>query len=376
MPRLKIKMTHLERMTDDTGLVEHALGNIPRRSEGYSTDDNARALWLVSEWQKLIAGDPLKGMESLQLRRLSSVYLSFLEYAQQADGHFHNNYAYDRTLEEEQPSEDCLGRSLWACAVACLDLPNPDSRWAAAALFQKAFPLVKKLNFPRGTAYALSAASLLNMRCGELSWTPEFQNFVREETPECIENLEAKLLALFERNSDTSWRWFEPVMTYGNGVLPWALFHSFSVSGNSDTLLIAEESLDFLINKMTREDGLVHPIGNHGWCTRECASQWDQQPLEVMKLALAAEQAVSALSTPEKYLRVLENCRNWFHGANDLHVPVADAAEGGGRDGLEEKGINRNQGAESTIAYLMTELIYWRTLKESKGAEEQRGYSL
>ncbi|WP_245734105.1 glycosyltransferase [Sporolactobacillus nakayamae] len=376
MPEFKIKLTHLRRMTDDTGLIEHALGNIPRRSEGYSTDDNARALWLVSEWQRLLADDPATTEEPVQLVRLSEIYLSFLEYAQQPDGHFHNNFAYDRSLEAEQPSDDCLGRALWSCAVASLTQPHPDSRFAAAMLFQKAFQAADTMNHSRGIAYVLSSASLLLARSNELSGIPEFQNFIRQEAPERVQSFEAKLLALFEQNSDTDWRWFEHAMTYGNGVLPWALFQSFQVTGNSDALLIANESLDFLIEKMTMADGLIHPIGNQGWCTRKQCSRWDQQPLEVMKLALAAEQAARLLSDPEKYLGILEKCRDWFYGANDLHASVADATDGGGRDGLEQQGVNQNQGAESTIAYLMTELICARTVKGKGEPVEKHGLTL
>lgn len=360
-------------MTDDTGLIEHALGNIPRRSEGYSTDDNARALWLVSEWRQFVADDPASVSEAKQLVRLSEIYLSFLEYAEQQDGHFHNNFAYDRSPESEQPSDDCLGRTLWSCAVACLDLSHPDSRFAAARLYQKALQAANTIIHPRGIAYVLSSASLLLARNNELSGFPEFQNFIREEAPDRIQTFEAKLLTLFEQNSDTDWRWFERTMTYGNGVMPWALFQSFQVTGNSDALLIASESLDFLIEKMTMADGLIHPIGNQGWCTPKQRSRWDQQPLEVMKLALATEQAIHLLSDPEKYLGILGQCRAWFYGANDLHVLVADASDGGGRDGLEQKGINRNQGAESTIAYLMTELIYRRTMEEKGEPIEKHG---
>jgi hypothetical protein len=219
------------------------------------------------------------------------------------------------------------------------------------------------MNHPRGIAYALASASLLLRRNNELGGLSEFQSFIREEAPDRVQSFEAKLLTLFEKNSDTDWRWFERSMTYGNGVLPWAVFQSFQVTGNSDALLIANESLDFLIEKMTMADGLIHPIGNQGWCTRKQCSRWDQQPLEVMKLALATEQAVHLLSDPEKYLEILKKCRDWFYGANDLHVPLVDATDGGGRDGLEQRGVNRNQGAESTIAYLMTELIYRRTVE-------------
>ncbi len=357
LPKRKIELTHLKRMTDDTGIVEHALGNIPRRGEGYATDDNARALWLTCNWQHRIASDPAMRGEAEELQRLAEIYLSFLCHAQQPDGHFHNNYSYDRSPEAEEPSDDCFGRSLWGCAVASLNLPHPDSRFAAATLFQNGFRAAEMLKHLRGKAYTLAATSLLLSCNNELSHLPRFQNFIREQAPERVEALEAQLLTAYEQNADGDWQWFEPMMTYGNGVLPWALFHSYQVTGNSDALLIAEETLDFLIDKMTGEEGRIRPIGNRTWCTPDHCDHWDQQPLEVMKLALAAGQAYAALSNPEHYLSVIKRCRAWFHGENDLQQPLADF-NGGCHDGLEPSGMNRNQGAESTIAYLMTELIY------------------
>lgn len=364
MLQIQVKFSHLERMTDDTGLLEHAIGNVPRRAEGYTTDDNARALWTCSEWFHLLSSesDLNRPEDAGKLLQLSHVYLAFLAWAQQPDGHFYNNYSYDRKKEREEPSDDCLGRTLWALAAASIHLPHPDSQYAASMAFQKGLHALQQLTHPRGWAYALSALSTLLQYAQQAEQPASFYSFIKSEAPSKISSLEKKLISLYEQNAKDSWHWFGPVITYGNGVLPWALFQSHRVTGNPSALRIAHESLDFLIQKMVSADGIVHPIGNKGWCTSERQSKWDQQPLEVMALALAAEAAAKSLHPENQYLDVIKECRSWFYGENDLHVPAANIDEGGGYDGLNSDGVNRNQGAESTLSYLQTELIYTRMI--------------
>lgn len=368
---IRVNFSHLERMTDDTGLLEHAIGNIPRRAEGYTTDDNARALWTVSEWFHLLSRESESNHkeDAEKLLRLSHVYLAFLTWTQQPDGHFYNNYAYNRKKEREMPSDDCLGRTLWGLAVASIRLPHPDSRFAAKTAFRKGMKAIEQLTHPRGQAYTLSALSTLLLSAQQENQPDPFDTFIKSEAPGEIWLLEKKLIGLYQQNTGASWHWFEPMMTYGNGVLPWALLQSHRITGNQDALRIAHESLDFLIQKMVSADGVVHPIGNKGWCTPEAQSKWDQQPLEVMALALAAEAAAKSVN-PEKYLDVIKACRSWFYGENDLHMPAANLEEGGGYDGLRPDGINRNQGAESTLSYLLTELIYTRTLLTSNRGDK------
>lgn len=365
---LPVSFRHLQRMTDDTGLLEHSLGIIPRRNEGYTTDDNARALWACAEWLRhrseadgrgpeggrgsadryppagnhTPAGGTGVGPVREELLRLADCYLSFLLWAQREDGNFHNNFAYDRSPEPEQPSDDCLGRTLWACAVAWTRLDDPERRLVAERIFFRAIPRSESMAFPRGWAYALAACCILSEHF------PELRRYV--------DLFEARLLKLYRKNADARWRWFEPVMTYGNGVLPWSLFHAYSVTGCRETLETAKASLGFLIGKMTAPQGWIRPIGNRGWCGRDWRSDWDQQPLEVMKLALAAAQAYTVLKDPV-YRETAEKCRAWFHGDNDCRAPLANPEEGSCCDGLTPTGPNRNRGAESTLSYLLTEAV-------------------
>lgn len=344
-------------MTDDTGLLEHSLGRIPRRQEGYTTDDNARALWLCADCSYNFAAAEGEAAAGEQLFSLIDRYLAFLLWAQREDGRFYNNFSYDRREEAEQPSDDCQGRALWACARAGVFLPDPHRSLVARHLFRRGLALVERMRFPRGQAYALAACSFL-LHQAHLSSEKEedFFAWVKGTLPTYVEKLEERLLRLYRQNRGGDWHWFEPAVTYGNGVLPWALFWAYMVTQRAETLLVARESLHFLIAAMTAPEGWIRPIGNRGWYTREKRSLWDQQPLEVMKLALASAQAY-AVCGESFYREVMGKCREWFYGANDLHEPLADPAEGSCCDGLTPTGVNRNQGAESTLSYLLTEVI-------------------
>lgn len=411
-----VGFVHLARLTDDTGLLEHALGVVPRRGEGYTTDDNARALWVCLEWIELLEGREKKVSERgaadvgperpaspgpcavgglagrdaradqpacepeadgracsdlRLLRRLADTYTAFLLWAQQEDGTFHNNFHYDRRPEPEKRSDDCIGRALWALALARTHHPDAERRLAAETMLLGAAPHVPAMTSPRGWAYALSACSLLREyesaspeRAGDGAARrsgPGFrvQNERSVHLDGLAEQLESRLIGLFRAHSDAGWRWFEPVMSYGNGVLPWSLFWSYAVTGNEEALKVARESLDFLIGCMATPDGRIRPVGNRGWCTRDGRSDWDQQPLDVMKLALAAEQA-HRVEGRREYRDVVSACRDWFHGRNDGGVPLADPAEGSCCDGLTPDGPNVNRGAESTLSYLLAEAAYAR----------------
>ncbi|WP_421617835.1 glycosyl transferase [Brevibacillus sp. TJ4] len=336
---------HIRLLTDDTGIVEHAMGRIPRWREGYSTDDQARALWMCLEWLDLVEEE-----ESESLYALIDRYLSFLLWVQKNDGHFHNNVAFNRTWEPESPSDDCLGRCLWACSLALTQLPDDDRRIAAQTILQKALPQAVKMRYPRGWAYAIAACSLLISHKQPL------------DASHVLEQLTHKLLAAYRSNASAGWHWFEPVVSYSNGLLPWGLLSAYEVIGDQEILDVAKESLDFLIGLSTSAVGHIRPIGNRGWCTPASRAQWDQQPVDVMKLLLAAKKAYELIGE-HGYVLIVHKCHDWFYGANDAGVPLASHAEGSCFDGISEKGVNLNQGAESTICYLIAEALYQKIQK-------------
>lgn len=336
-----VSFRHLRRMTDDTGILEHALGLVPRRNEGYSTDDQARALWVCLEWLEL-GGEHLADT----LLPLIDTYMAFMLWVQGEDGRFHNNIAYDRSRESEQFSEDCLGRCLWASALAAATFRDAARRTAALHMLTRALPAAAELRYPRGIAYALAALSLIRERGLEADSSQ-------------LEPLAKRLADLHESASRPEWPWPEPAVTYGNGVLPWGLLRAYRTLGDARLLRIATEQLDFLIESCKDERGRIRPVGNRGWYTPQAKAQWDQQPLDVMKLALAALEAYR-LAGKRHYREVIERCHGWFHGDNELSAKMADPEDGSCCDGLEEHGPNINRGAESTISYLLTEAIYHR----------------
>ncbi|SFA71130.1 hypothetical protein SAMN05216312_10162 [Cohnella sp. OV330] len=289
--------THLRRMTDDTGLLEHALGRTPRRREGYTTDDNARSLWAVTEWLRDVPGAEVSEADRLQLLELASIYLSFMLWQQKEDGWWHNNVAYDRSPESESVSYDCQGRSIWACVSAWVGLPD-SHKDAAKAMFECAMPTLGRLGSLRGKAYALSACAhaLESERLGAISFKPGW----REQLKTHVVRFQDELIETFLRHSDEEWRWFEPQMSYGNGVLPWALLRSYRVTHAPEALEIGLDSLSSLQAAMTAEEGWFRPVGNAGWRTRARSSKWDQQPLEIFKLALALEEGAVALEEAGK----------------------------------------------------------------------------
>jgi len=389
---------HLRRLTDDTGLLEHALGRIPRRREGYTTDDNARALWTVTEWLDPKHRSRLRGEDVPLLRSLADVYLAFLLWTQKDDGWFHNNIAYDRTPEPESVSHDCQGRALWSCADAWIRL-DEGRRKTAYVLLEKSLRTIDAIDSLRGRAYAMAAcAHLLEAAdAGAIElpdgWTGELRRH--------LEQFERLLCGAFRHFSQDGWNWFEPAMTYGNGVLPWAMLRAFRVTKRTETLEIGLDSLSSLQEAMTAESGVYRPIGNENWRTKEIVSYWDQQPLEMFKLALALEEAAVALeSAPGEGVSLLvsassssdarphsrsgtltaertedraggsrvvalqehaaamrkarDGCLDWFYGDNDLGVPMVDPADGCCCDGLQANGPNINCGAEAVLSYLMT----------------------
>lgn len=345
MNRSPVNFSHLERLTDDTGILEHALGPVPRRKEGYSTDDQARALWACLAWR-----DRVNDKDSRTLDRLIDTYLAFLLWAQQENGHFHNNYAYDRKKEEEQPSDDCLGRCLWACAYALTKLRDKGGTMAAIGLFDKAMAQTASLKYPRGWAYAVAAFGLVQTR-----------SLLPCRLEDQIGHLSAQLLELYRKHSKPGWRWFEPSLSYSNALLPWGLFWAYEALRKRELLTAAEDSLRFLIRLSANEQGQIRPVGNRGWCTPRVRATWDQQPIDVMKLALAASKAYEITGSAE-YADIVRRCQAWFHGSNDAGTPMV-TEEGGCCDGLGENGPNINQGAEAVISYLLTEAI-WQELAE------------
>jgi hypothetical protein len=338
LARNGIVLDHLDCMTDSTGLVQHAIYSVPRRDSGYTTDDNARAL-------RLCAGCCSQRVERRMLGRATR-YLSFLQFAQCAHGGFHNFLSYQRNWLDAKGCDDCQGQAARALAdVLASKLPE-DHRRLARALLGALLPTLVDLQSPRAHAYVV------------LAWEHLWRADVADAA--ALENIAwcaaRKLVECFERCRSPEWLWFEPRMTYANAVLPHALFAASRRWPAEAFLAVAESSFSFLDRETTAE-GVFWPIGNGGWyAARQNKALFDQQPVEAATMAEAALAAFD-LQKQDKYLATFRRAHAWFHGQNSLRQSVVDVGRGACCDGLQPSGMNRNQGAESTLAFLATELL-------------------
>jgi hypothetical protein len=332
-----IALAHLDRMTDSTGLIQHAIYSIPRRESGYTTDDNARALILCTRlWGRQ--------RSERHLERVTG-YLSFLEYARRPGGGFHNFMSYDRRWLDAEGGGDCQGQAVRALAeVLGSDLPD-DFRALARELMEAVLPTLADLRSLRAQAYIVLAWGHL--------WTAGVKDIERLEA--VAWSAARRLVECYARSLRPDWQWFESRLTYANAVLPHALFVAGRRWPNESFREIAEASFAFL-DDATTVAGIFWPIGNDGWYPHgEDKALYDQQPVEAITMGDAAL-AAFGLSSEAKYLAAFRRARRWFHGDNSLRQCLVDVARGACCDGLLATGLNRNQGAESTLSYLWTEL--------------------
>ena len=335
--RNSLSFDHLDRLTDSTGLIQHAIYSIPRRESGYTTDDNARALRLCA---RLWGERP----DDRMLARITC-YLSFLEHARCPVRGFHNFLSYQRDWLDAAGTGDCQGQAVLALAEVVGSQLPAGYRTLARELLDAVLPAIAELRSLRAQAYVIQAAVHL-WRAG-----------VQEIGPmESVARLAAdRLVECYHRSQRPDWPWFESRMTYANAVLPHALFDAAERWPAEAYLAVAESSFGFL-DLVTTAESVFWPIGNRDWYSHgEEKSLYDQQPVEAATMAAAALAALE-LRGDAKYLAIFQRAHQWFHGQNSLQQPLADAEQGACFDGLLPAGINRNQGAESTLAFLWTEL--------------------
>ncbi len=333
----EIKLDHLKTLTDDTGILQHATHTIPDRVHGYCTDDNARALMVAAMGRKyLISG----GMD---FDYLSSQYLSFLQYAFNVEkGRFRNFMTYARQWTEEVGSEDAHGRALWGLGKAVVFLENPGQLAMATTLFGQALKAVEHFNSPRATAFAL---------VGMHAYLQKFSG--DSEVRRIREILADRLFKQFENNASEGWLWPESALNYANGKLPHALLLSGQWMQRSDMVDLGLRTLEWLLNVQT-EKGHFVPIGNNGWYEKDGhKARFDQQPIEANAMIEACVEAFN-ITRDKTWIDNAVMCFQWFLGHNDLNMPLYDAKTGGCRDGLMADGINNNEGAESSLAWLLS----------------------
>jgi len=332
-----VVLDHLDRMTDSTGLIQHAIYSIPRRESGYTTDDNARALRLCT---RLWCEEPDERM----LARVTT-YLSFIEHARCPVRGFHNFLSYQCDWLDANGTGDCQGQAVRALAeVLGSNLPEGFRR-LARELIEAVVPALSELRSLRAQAYVI------------LAWGHLWTNRVRDiELLELVASSAAqRLIEFYARSVRPEWQWFESRLTYANAVLPHALFVAGRRWPDESYLDVAEASFDFLDRATTAED-MFWPVGNSDWYPHgEEKALYDQQPVEAVTMADAALAGFD-VNHDDKYLASFCRANDWFHGQNSLREALAEPLCGACYDGLQPLGVNRNQGAESTLAYLWTNL--------------------
>ena len=329
-------LEHVRRLTDDTGIVQHAKYGIPNLKEGYCVDDNSRALLMT-----LMAYRQNKDREALNLM---PIYLSFIHYMQREDGNFRNFLSFNRQYLDECGSEDSFGRTIWALGYLLRFPPNDAFRQIGRDIFFKSVQHFERIQSIRGAA---------NTIIGICYYLKETQN--DEGMMNILKKLVDIIVTKYKENHSDNWKWFEDVMTYDNAVIPLALLSSYEITGDTGVLKIVLESAEFLESKTMSADYFI-PVGNKGWLKKgQAMPEYDQQSVDVMAMILLYYQLFQVMKKSE-YIEKMFKCYLWFLGENSLRLPLFDHETRGCCDGLESQGVNRNQGAESTLAYWISHL--------------------
>lgn len=331
------RFDHIIRMSDDTGIFQHALFNVPNYAEGYCTDDNARALILCNLLDELGDDAPSVGLNQLATR-----YLAFLAAALDFDsGRFRNFMSYGREWLESMGSEDSHGRALWAAGTASGRSRNEGHRALAEMLFLRAIPVTDSFASPRAWAFALLGIRehLRKAASGD-------------DLHELRIRLTRKLLFRWHETSTPDWPWFESNVTYENARLCQALLTSSEWMPDDEAYEIGLRSLRWLLALQTSEDGCFRPVGSNGFQENdggECA-RFDQQPVEAQAMIAACLEAWR-VTGDANWRTEAKRIFDWFLGRNDLGIALYDFTSGGCFDGLHPDRANQNQGAESTLAF-------------------------
>jgi glycosyltransferase involved in cell wall biosynthesis len=333
----EIKLDHLKAFTDDTGILQHANHTIPDRTHGYCTDDNARALLVAAMGHKYL---PMSG---LGLDVLSGHYLGFLLYAyNETNGRFRNFMTYSRQWMEEIGSEDAHGRAIWCLGKSVAYLDDPGYLALSTTLFKKAVQSAETLRSPRAVAFCL------------VGMHAYLQKFSGDSDVQRIRNVLAEMLFnQFKNNATDDWPWPENALNYANGKLPHALLLSGDRMQRNDMVVLGLHALKWLI-AIQIEDNHFVPIGSNGWYEKGgTRARFDQQPVEANAMIEACVEAFK-VTRDRFWFEKAVMCFNWYLGHNDLNMSLYDPKTGGCRDGLMANGINQNQGAESSLAWLLS----------------------
>jgi hypothetical protein len=338
LPKLpEIKLDHLYKMTDTAGMFQHAKYTIPRFIDGYCTDDNARCLILTILLEKL-------GLEPNKIDTIATRCMSFLLYAFNVkNNRFRNFMSFDRRWIEGEGSEDSHGRALWALGMCIGRSKKHAFQETALELWERAIKAADSFYSVRGWVFTL------------LGIHEYLKRFRKDSSVVGLRNaLIKKVLKKFKSNSSDTWLWFEDIASYSNAMIPRALILGSQDRENEGALSIGLKSLEWLISIQMSKDDYFRPIGCKGFYKRNGEiPPFDQQPIETYAMVSTCLDAYR-ITRQESWLNQVHNAFDWFLGRNDLGKMVYNPETGGCRDGICVDGVNENEGAESTLAFLLS----------------------
>lgn len=328
---LDFSLDHLVRMTDKIGLLEHCTYTIPNKKEGYSLDDNARALLVLLRTNKKHPEIPV----------LVNKYFKFILSAATKEG-FHNDLNQNLEWNDKPGTREWFGRAMEALAETAI-MDSGKKKLISLQVFDQQLPLIKKAESLRTKAHliiALSKRLQINLSSNHLKTT--------------IINLADDLVNAFEKHSEKLWRWFEDILTYDNTILPISLFYAYETTDNKKYFEVALESLNFLVEKTYHKNKECFSFpGNKGWMTKNgFTAIADQQPIEAGGMVEACVKAY-LITKSKKYHELAWKAFEWYNGRNLLGLSLIDHKTGGIKDGLEENKVNQNEGAESILSYCL-----------------------
>jgi hypothetical protein len=334
-----LRLDHVVRMTDGTGIFQHAIYNVPNLHEGYCTDDNARAFLLCHLLEDSALPPPPENLDLLATRYLAFLAAAFLE----STGRFRNFMNHEHQWLEDVGSEDSHGRALWALGSGARHSHNDGHRRLAAHLFERGLPVMSSFTSPRAWAFALIGIH-------EYKHAHPGDPAIRRSSALLVK----KLLELWHHCAVNDWLWFESRVTYDNARLSQALILSGHAMRQPQTLEVGLESLRWLASQQKSPAGYFRPIGSNGFHEKNGErADFDQQPIEAQAM-IAACLAAFRVTGDQFWWREARRAFEWFLGRNDLGIPLYDPTSGGCRDGLHHNRVNENQGAESTLAYQLS----------------------
>ncbi|MBR9706382.1 glycosyltransferase [Candidatus Pacearchaeota archaeon] len=339
-----VKMNHLYSLTDNLGCIQFSRDAVPDKTSGYTTDDNARAFIAATIHHNLT-----KSARSL---KAAKIYLDFVEQAQEKNGNFKNNFQNENEVLDTY-SPDSFGRTMWALGYAINKSKDKDIKIKANKLFLKALPRIKQLDAARAKAFTI------------IGLTHYYKKRGGSKIRILIKWLANSLLKQYKHESSADWHWFEKNLTYSNSKIPEALFRAYEITKNKKYRDVAERTLHFLSDILFVNDEMM-PIGQDGWFNKDGKrALFDQQPVDVSSM-VQTYLIASKITGDKHYHEKAVLAFNWFLGRNYLKQMVYNETTGGCFDGLSKDNVNLNQGAESTISYLIARLLLEEFKQKSK----------